>query len=68
MNGKNKKALLLCGLFLAVIAAGYANYAITAKRQEMKARKRSMRRFRMERRWMSLPALRTIAKAAGPAS
>lgn len=32
MNGKNKKALLLCGLFLAVIAAGYANYAITAKK------------------------------------
>ena len=34
MNGKNKKALLLCGLFLAVIAAGYANYAITAKRAD----------------------------------
>ena len=30
--GRTKKALLLCGLFLAVIAAGYANYAITAKK------------------------------------
>lgn len=28
-SAKNKKALLLCGLFLAVIAAGYANYLIT---------------------------------------
>ncbi len=29
MKAKNKKALLLTGLFLAVIAAGYANYALT---------------------------------------
>lgn len=29
MTSKNKKALLLTGLFLAVIAAGYANYALT---------------------------------------
>ena len=30
MKGTNKRALLLTGLFLAVFAAGYANYAITA--------------------------------------
>ena len=29
MNAKGRKALLLCGLFLAVLAAGYANYLIT---------------------------------------
>lgn len=29
MKLRNKKALLLTGLFLAVLAAGYANYAIT---------------------------------------
>ena len=30
MKGTNKRALLLTGLFLAVFAAGYANYVITA--------------------------------------
>lgn len=30
MSSKNKKALLLCGLFIAVIAAGYANYLVTS--------------------------------------
>ena len=35
MKLRNKKALLLTGLFLAVLAAGYANYAITnAKKGE----------------------------------
>ena len=33
MNFRNKKALLLTGLFLAVLAAGYANYAITAAKK-----------------------------------
>ncbi len=36
MNSKNKKALLLTGLFLAVIAVGYANYAITNKNTDGK--------------------------------
>ena len=37
MNFRNKKALLLTGLFLAVLAAGYANYAITAAKKRRTA-------------------------------